>query len=265
MRMRLLSLILLAIPTPALETWATDETPVKIVCVADSQDAFQAAAVDAERLYAISNKRITSLDRTTRKAIQEWEAANDSLVKHLNSGVVFNGQLLCANSNWPKVPLINTIEIFDAVTLSPVEQKMFPEQEAAINWIDRYDNSWWIAFAYYGDQVHKTYLVRYDNDWNELGKWTFPKIVTDRFSPHSNSGGSFRSNGDLYLTGHDHKEAYIVRVPVESKVLEYRKTVPIAMEGQGIAWDRQNSNHLYGISRKKRQIIGIEIVPELDK
>jgi hypothetical protein len=96
-------------------------------------EAHQAVAVDAKSLYAISNRTIARYDKETTeskpKALARWTAPTDSPVRHLNSGIVLNGRLYCANSNWPMKPLRNTVEMFEAETLQHLERKEFPETE----------------------------------------------------------------------------------------------------------------------------------------
>ncbi len=93
-------------------------------------EAHQAVAVDENSFYAISNRTIARYDKETTepkpKALAQWTASTDSPVRHLNSGIVLDGRLYCANSNWPKKPLRNTVEIFEAETLQHLERKEFP-------------------------------------------------------------------------------------------------------------------------------------------
>lgn len=91
--------------------------------------------VNATSFYAISNHTIARYDKQTGKCLVRWEAPANSGIQHLNSGVVVDGRLYCANLNWPLKPLKNTLEIFDAEALSHLQSKPFSETQGAINWI----------------------------------------------------------------------------------------------------------------------------------
>lgn len=234
---------------------------VKLLRQVESADAHQAVAVDAASFYAISSRAIARYDKQSDECLVRWQAPEKSGIRHLNSGAVIEGRLYCANSNWPQNPLENTIEIFDPETLEHLETKPFAETQGAINWIDRHQRAWWIVFAFYGDaDVRRTRLVRYDDDWNETGRWTFPERVVQRFLPNSNSGGAFGPHGQLFVTGHDHAELYVLGVPRDGGELQYIATLPAPIAGQGIAWDHHNPGTLLGIVRARREVVFMRVL-----
>ena len=223
-------------------------------------EAHQAVAVDSTSFYAIASRSIARYEKGTDKQLAKWTAPADSPILHLNSGIVLDGRLYCANSNWPKKPLRNSVEIFAAETLEHLERKKFPETEGAINWIERHRGSWWIVFAFYGDaDVRQTKLVRYDDEWRQTGLWTFPETVIQRFLPNSNSGGAFGPNGRLFVTGHDHAELYVLNVPSQNGELNHVATVAAPIAGQGIAWDRSDTGTLLGIVRRTREVVSMRL------
>ncbi|QDT32628.1 glycoside hydrolase family protein [Thalassoglobus polymorphus] len=222
-------------------------------------EAHQAVAVDSSSFYAIANRTIARYEKGTSKKIGEWSAPDGSNVLHLNSGTVLDGKLYCANSNWPKSPLKNSVEIYSTDTLTHVASRTFEISDGAINWIERHQDAWWIVFAFYDDEVHQTFLARYNNDWEETGRWSFPETVLKRFRPNSNSGGSFGPNGNLFVTGHDHAELYVLKVPEQPGELEYLSTVPAPIAGQGIAWDHSDIGTLYGIVRKSKEVVKMQL------
>ncbi|MCS7465863.1 hypothetical protein NZK35_04145 [Stieleria sp. ICT_E10.1] len=231
--------------------------PLRRVSIAE---AHQAVAVDAPSFYAISNRTIARYDKQSAKQLVRWQAPENSGIQHLNSGVVVEGRLYCANSNWPTKPLKNTIEIFEAKTLKHLESKLFSETQGAINWIDRHQGAWWIVFAFYGDaEVRHTKLVRYDDDWTETGEWSFPESVIQRFLPNSNSGGAFGPDGRLFVTGHDHGELYVLDVSADESELKHIVTVPAPIAGQGIAWDHDDSGILLGIVRARHEVVFMRV------
>lgn len=223
-------------------------------------EAHQAVAVDAESFYAIASRKIARYAKETNERLAEWTAPADSHILHLNSGLVVDGQLYCANSNWPATPRNNTVEIFEAGTLRHLESKPFPESDRAINWIERHRGAWWIVFAGYGEaDVRRTSLIRHDDKWNATGEWTFPESVIQRFLPNSNSGGAFGPNGRLFVTGHDAAELYVLDVPAEGSELIHVATVAAPIAGQGIAWDRNDVGTLFGIVRSRREVVRMRL------
>lgn len=223
-------------------------------------EAHQAVAVDKSSFFAISNRTVARYDKQSAKRLVHWEAPAESGIRHLNSGVVVKRHLYCANSNWPAKPLKNTVEIFDAETLKHLESRPFPETQGAINWIDRHQGSWWIVFAFYGeDEVRRTRLVRFDDDWKETGTWTFPESVVQRFLPNSNSGGAFGPGGRLFVTGHDHAELYVLDVSADGGKLQHVVTLPAPIAGQGIAWDHDEPGVLLGIVRARREVVFMRV------
>ncbi|TWU17768.1 hypothetical protein Pla52o_49830 [Novipirellula galeiformis] len=254
------AVILLSVLFVASPTGTASEITLRQRSRVSVPEAHQAVAVDASSFYAISNRTIGRYEKETFRPLAKWTAPDDSPVIHLNSGIVVDGRLYCANSNWPKSPLKNSIEIFSAETLEPVERKEFDENEGAINWVERHRGSWWIAFAFYGEaNVRRTHLVRYDDQWQKTGSWTFPESVIERFLPNSNSGGAFGPNGRLFVTGHDHAELYVLTLPETNGELNHIATVPAPIAGQGIAWDRSDIGTLFGIVRSSHEVVTMRL------
>jgi hypothetical protein len=223
-------------------------------------EAHQAVAVDATSFYAIANRTIARYEKGTNKLLASWTAPAGSAILHLNSGVVVDGKLYCANSNWPAAPLKNSVEVFDAAALRHIETRPFAEAAGAINWIERHRGAWWIVFAFYGDaDVRRTKLFCYDDQWNQTGEWTFPETVIQRFLPNSNSGGAFGPNGRLFVTGHDHAELYVLDVPEDGGELNHVATIAAPIAGQGIAWDRSDIGTLLGIVRNRHEVVTMRL------
>jgi hypothetical protein len=220
-------------------------------------EAHQGVAVDAAHFYAITNRAVAKYDKKTGKLVNRWDSTDEVALKHLNSGVVFDGKLYGAHSTWPTKPPKNTIEIWDTKTMTHLGRKTFGENQLALTWADRYEGAWWVVFCAYGDaeSVAKTKLIKFDDDWKPLATWRFPREVIDRFVPYSNSGGSIGPDGLLYATGHDRKEVYVLELPEEGKTLKLIRTMPIGIEGQAIAWDRSNLGVLFGIRRKAKEVV----------
>ncbi|WP_417388185.1 hypothetical protein [Gimesia sp.] len=226
-----------------------------------ASEAHQAVAVDETSFYAISSRDVARYDKATGKQLTKWKGPQDSHIRHLNSGIVTGGKLYCAHSNWPKSPLKNTIEVFKPETLEHLETLTFPETAGAINWVDRRAGKWWVCYAFYGqiENVRKTRLVCYDDNWQPEAEWTFPDSVVKRFLPNSNSGGAFGPNGLLYATGHDHGEVYVLKVPEAHGILEHVETISAPIAGQGIAWDQSDIGTFFGIIRRSKEVVKLRL------
>lgn len=87
----------------------------------------------------------------------------------------------------------------------------------------------------------------------------FPESVIQRFLPMSNSGGCFGPNGNLYVTGHDHAELYVLEIPANKSELKHVTTVPAPITGQGIAWDSDDPGVLLGINRASHEVVFLRV------
>lgn len=233
-------------------------------------EANQGVAVDAWHFYVVDDSRIGKYDKATGRKVGEW--IGDPLrFPHLNSCEIVSRDLVCASSNYPKIPMASSVEIFDPRRMVhrrsiALGQKEGGEPPGSLTWVDRKDGAWWAAFANYdgrggepGRDHRATALVRFDDAWRRTGAWTFPQTVLDRFSPKSTSGGGWGEDGLLYVTGHDRPELYVLRLPRAGSVLEHVATIPIPVEGQAIAWDRTQSRVLFGISRASHEVVVMRV------
>ena len=225
-------------------------------------EASQAVAVDDRFFYAITNREIGKYDKKTGRLVKKWQDSEGGQFIHLDSGVVLDGRLYCAHSNFPGVPMFSSIEVFDTETMQPVESHSFGIFGGSATWIDRRDGFWWVAFANYagnggvpGQGPSWTMLMKFDQDWRWAGGYAYPREVVERFGEMSNSGGTWGEDGLLYLTGHDNAEIYAMSIPQSGSLLVLEKTLPVVAEGQGIAWDRSEPGVMYTILRSKKEVI----------
>ncbi len=233
-----------------------------------TKEARQAVALDAQHFYAIGNRSIGKYERDTGRRVASWEGEAKGPIQHLNSGVVLNGKLYCANSNYPELPMTSSVEIWDTATLRHVGNHSFGITEGSLTWVDWHSGHWWAGFAVYsgskappGQDPSWTQVVQFDQDWRRLQGWVFPKSIVDKFKPMSNSGGSWGPDGLLYCTGHDHYELYALRIPTSGSTLIHVKTVDVASFGQGIAWDRSGTSRpqLWGIVKRTQQVVASHV------
>lgn len=224
-------------------------------------EARQAVAVDATHFYAIANAWIAKYEKESGRRVAEWKGPADGPIRHLNSGIIVDGRLYCAHSNYPETPMVSSIEIFDTATLQHVGSHSFGFGHGSATWVERRDGSWWVAFAHYagkggepGKGPERTVLVRYDSEWREQESWAFPKALIERWDGMSSSGGVWSADGRLYTTGHHARELYVLKLPSAGAVLVLERIVPMESEGQGIAIDR-GTGLLWSIQRKTGEVL----------
>ncbi|MEP6917826.1 MAG: hypothetical protein ABJC89_19420, partial [Acidobacteriota bacterium] len=147
-------------------------------------EAKQAVAVDARFVYAIDDAAIGKYEKETGRRVGGWENKAGGPVKHLNSGIIFSGQLYAAHSNYPQTPMVSSIEVFDTERMSHVRSIALPPGIGSATWIDQADGDWWVAFANYagkggepGKGPETTTLVRFDHNWRQKASWRFPAEV----------------------------------------------------------------------------------------
>lgn len=248
---------------PAAPTTA----PAEVLRRYSDTHASQGVAVDATSLYAVSNSHIAKFDKASGAKGAEW-TGDPMQFPHINACAVIDKALLCASSNYPKTPMQSAILSFDPVAMTLTHIQPLPDAPGSVTWVDRHAGRWWAGFANYdgrggepGRDHTATALVVYDDAWRPVGRWRFPPALLDRFAPHSTSGGGWGADGLLYVTGHDKPELYALRLPRAGDTLELVATVPVAVEGQAVAWDHGAARQLYGVSRKTGEVIAMRIPP----
>lgn len=211
-------------------------------------EAKQAAAADEGFVYAIDSAVIAKYERASGRLV----ATNSGQVKHLNSGFFWQGKMYCAHSNFPKKPERSEIMVLDPETMKLSLFKDFGVYRGSLTWVVRYQEYWWCTFAHYGTNNAKTVLAKLDDNWKEHGAWTYPQEVIQKMGNYSISGGVWK-DGLLWVTDHDRKVLYRLRLPKEGSVLELIDVVPSPFTGQGIAQDLKTGG-LVGIDRSKQEV-----------
>ena len=258
-----LSLLLLAaaqpgpVPVPQLQA--------KEVRRHEAPEARQGVAVDDRHFYAITNSGIGKYAKATGRKVGEW-SGDGRRITHLNSCAVIARELVCANSNYPQVPMASSVEIFDPETMRHVRSIPLGMGLGSLTWVERKDGRWWAGFAHYdakggepGRDHRFTMVATFDDQWRMTGGYRFPDSVLERFAPRSASGGSWGPDGLLYVTGHDAGEIYVLRVPGEGPTLEHVATIAAPLEGQAWAWDRTAPRRIYGITRKAGEVVVMDV------
>lgn len=227
-----------------------------------AEEARQAVAVDAAHFYAIDDRRIGKYAKATGERVASWEERPDGPIVHLNSGIVRDGRLHCAHSNYPALPMRSSIESFDADTLAHLASRDLGLLPGSATWVDRRDGLTFVGLGNYAGRggaaergPEHSAVARFDADWRPLASLRFPEEVIRRFGTRSNSGGAFGPEGLLYATGHDAPELYLLRVPAAGAALELVAILPAPASGQGIAWDPSEPELLWTIRREAREVV----------
>jgi hypothetical protein len=227
-------------------------------------EARQGVVADDEYLYIISNHAIGKYRKDTAQRVASWECEEGKPLTHLNAGIVYQGRLYCAHSNYPGVPNLSSVEIWDTATLKHVGSHSFGRADGSLTWVVRHNNRWVVCFVHYGKKGGEpgrgpewTRIAEYDDEWRQTGGWAFPTDLMARLGVrgYSCSGGAFGPGGYLFVTGHDHQELYVLEMPEAGPVLHWVATIPVSAQGQAFAWDPRDPNLLYSLSKQGREVI----------
>jgi hypothetical protein len=224
--------------------------------------ANQGVAVDAHHFYGIGNYVVGKYDKTTGARVAEWVGLRGGATIHLNGGLIQDGQLVLAHSNFPQLPMASSLEYFDPATVQPVKSLSLGIRHGSLTWAEKKAGFWWACFAHYNDQGtapgsdnRSTLVGKFDDTWQLLESWIFPPQVIASWGKSSCSGGSWGDDGLLYTTGHDEKKLYVLRVPKMGVTLDYVTTIDVPFEGQSWAWDRSDPRVIYGIIRRTGEVV----------
>jgi hypothetical protein len=233
--------------------------------------ANQGVAVDDDHFYGVGNFVIVKHRKDTGARVAEWIGLKGGPIIHLNGGHVVDGKLVLAHSNFPQLPMASSLETYDTATLAHGATHSFGLRLGSLTWAERRDGFWWACFANYNDRGTTpgfdnrwTHVGKFDDQWRLLESWLFPPQVIATWGRSACSGGSWGDDGLLYVTGHDEKELYVLRLPQTGMTLEYVTTIDVPFEGQSWAWDRsaRGERIIYGISRARHEVIAARI-PEV--
>lgn len=227
-------------------------------------EARQGVAADSDHLYAITNHALGKYRKSGGDRLASWECPEGDPLTHLNAGIVYKGRLYCAHSNYPGVPNLSSVEIWDTRTLKHVGTHSFGRADGSFTWIDRRNDRWIVCFVHYGHKGGEpgrgpewTRIVEYDDDWRETGGWAFPDDLIKQLGArgYSCSGGAMGPGGHLYVTGHDDAALYVLDFPDAGPTLKWIGTIPVPAEGQAFGWDPKDRNVVYMLLKRTREII----------
>lgn len=227
-----------------------------------AREASQGVAVDGQFLYAISNSAVGKYRKDTGERVGGWEGPKGGPIIHLNAGIGRRKRLYCAHSNFPAVPMVSSIEIWDTRTMQHVSTHSLGIDAGSLTWFAWPESHWYACFAHYAASQPQTgrgpawtQLIKFDDQWRRVGGWVFPANLIERFGEYSSSGGAFGPGGFLFITGHSAKELYVLEFPEAGSVMKWVDTIAISAEGQAFVFDPANLDILYSISRGTREVI----------
>ncbi len=233
-------------------------------------EARQGVAADNEFLYIISNHALGKYRKDSGERVAGWDCPEGQPLTHLNAGIIYEGRLYCAHSNYPGVPNLSSVEIWDPATMRHIGTHSFGRADGSFTWLDRRHGRWIACFVHYGQRGAEpnrgpewTQLVEYDDEWRETGGWAFPSDLMSQLSKRgfSVSGGAFGPGGYLFVTGHDDTALYVLEMPEAGPTLRWVATLPITAQGQAFSWDPQDGGVLYTLSKSGREVIIGRVTP----
>lgn len=249
------SLVLLSLTAPSSPIVRAQSAAFTLLGEFAVPEAGQGVAVDDRYFYAVNSRTIAKYDKRTGAFVTRWQGPPDGPITHLDGGMIMDGKLYAAHSNYPEWPMTSSLEIWDAATLEHVGSRSFGINWGSLTWADFHDGHWWMTFANYNQPLGPggtpyghtaaTQTIKFTPDFRIVEAWVLPKALLQRFGDMSNSGGSWGPDGFLYLTGHDPAELYKVRLPRAGSVLDLVAVLPLEIRGQGLAWDRSDPGVLY--------------------
>ncbi|MCB2114220.1 MAG: hypothetical protein R3C42_01450 [Parvularculaceae bacterium] len=231
-------------------------------------DAGQGAAFGAHHVFAVDNSVIAKHDLETGALVARFED-KDRLLAHMNSCLVVEAKLMCANSNYPQSPMASSIEIFDPESLTHSQtHSLGLMDEGSLVWFDRREGGWLVGFAHYdgargaGFKDHAfSSVVAFDAQWRRTGGWAFPAETLARMAPHAASGGAVGPDGLLYVMGHDRPEIYALAKPPRGPALTLVATIAVDAHGQAFSFAPDGSRRIAAVDRKSGEILIIDLPP----
>lgn len=255
---------ILASPLESAEIVATPGWRFEEVRRIEAPEARQGVVASATHVFAIDNHALGQYRKDTGERTATWQCPEGEPLIHLNAGIVYQDRLYCAHSNYPGVPNLSSVEIWDARTLRHVGSHSFGRADGSLTWIDRRNDRWIACFVHYGNRAAEpnrgpewTRVVEYDDQWRETGGWAFPDPLIKQLGTrgYSCSGGAVGPGGLLYVTGHDDAALYVLEFPAAGPTFNWIATIPVPIEGQAFGWDPAEPEVVYLVNRRSRSIV----------
>ncbi len=115
-------------------------------------EAKQGVVADKHHFYAIDNYTIGKYRKDTGERVGGWKCPKGDPLIHVNAGLMHNDKLYGAHSNFPGVPNLSSVEIWDTETMQHVGTHSFGRADGSLTWIERHKNRWIACFVHYGSE-----------------------------------------------------------------------------------------------------------------
>lgn len=235
----------------------------------DAPEAHQGVASDGEYFYAIGNFVLGKYRATNGERVAQWQGVEGKPLIHMNAGIVWRRQLYTAHSNYPGVPNVSSVEIWNPKDLTHVGTHSFGRADGSLTWVERRNNRWIACFVHYGKKGGEpgrgpewTRIVEFDDEWRQTGGWALPPKLVEKIGVrgYSCSGGAMGPRGYLYVTGHDDPALYVLKFPEAGPFLEWVGTIAIPTQGQAFGWDPKAEGTIYLAGRERHEVIVGKVV-----
>jgi hypothetical protein len=244
---------------------STNNMKYKIVNIYENiKEARQGITVDDLYFYAISDRHVGKYERKSGKKVLSRKY--DDNIKHLNGGFIDGDNLVCTHNpkginsivtiNKHNLEIINRYDLTNTKLTNNINSTFIDGTNSYLTWISRYNSKTYGVIAFYKEHVDNTIFCEFDEKFNIINSWKFPKKVLSRLKPWSVSGG-FVKNGYIYASGHDKGEIYILHIKDDKNILELLEIIDVKSSGQGVSY---HNNNLFVIHRKKKQVIEYEFI-----
>jgi len=237
---------------------------LEVVRVYPAEEATQGVAIDDRHFYAITNRRIGKYERATGRKVASFVDREGGPFIHMNGGILHGGKLYAYHSNFPNVPMVSSIEVFDPKDLRHERSIPIGVGRGSLVWAIPRDGKWWVGFGHYngrggepGQTNDRSVVSVFDRDWREIGGYGFHKDIVARWDGMTASGAIF-AKGELFTTGHHAPELHRLRIPLAGGQLELAEVIETPCEGQGIDYDAKTDT-FWQIQRKERAVYQLRL------
>jgi hypothetical protein len=255
---------------PPLQPREISPLKARMEYVYGAPEARQGVAVDAQNIYAVVNTAIGKYSRADGRLLARWASPRGGMLRHLNSCIVMDTELVCAHSNHPEVPMGSSVEIFDTATLAhKASHSLGNMDEGSLTFAEPMASGWLLGFSHYSDETGVPFkssdyssIISVDDQWRRTGGWLIPPSIRKKMAPQAASGGAIGPDGFLYLFGHTLPELYVLAKPRMGVELLHVATIDLDAGGQAFAFDPAEPRRIFAIDRPAGEVRAFRL-PEI--
>lgn len=255
---------------PPLQAREVPRLKAAMEYVYGAPEARQGVAVDAQNIYAVVNTAIGKYARADGRLLARWASPRGGMLRHLNSCIVIDTDLVCAHSNHPEVPMGSSVEIFDTATLAHKKSHSLGNMdEGSLTFVEPMAGGWLLGFSHYSDETGVPFkssdyssIISVDDQWRRTGGWLIPPSIRKKMAPQAASGGAIGPDGLLYLFGHTLPELYVLAKPKMGVELIHIATIDLDAGGQAFVFDPTEARRIFTIDRSAGEVRAFRL-PEI--